>query len=270
MRIASRETHKHFFQEDFDVDSFVERLARQALGGESPETAEDAQILKKTFQGAIKELAQEYQFREQRIGRFEERCFEAESTLQKKAEKLRAQQKVARHKYKHAQRQVDHIVATTSYLGDMLEAHDLPRSRLLEAESLVAQFESILSGNPSERGNVLVDKTGKSISDRAHNVLKLHLAASELMSSRYNEAKQKIAEEYSKVEAELLSELSRAQRSGDTAKMKEVINLVSNFRGYGACVDQFIVNAQKKAFIHPDVFQDIMPLARKVADVVQK
>lgn len=52
--------------------------------------------------------------------------------------------------------------------------------------------------------------------------------------------------------------------------MKEIIGLMSNFRGYGACVDQFILNAQKKAFIHPDVFQDVMPLTRKVANLVQK
>lgn len=71
------------------------------------------------------------------------------------------------------------------------------------------------------------------------------------------------------MEAELLAELSNAQRRGDTTKMKEIVTLMSNFRGYTACVDQFIVNAQKKSFIHPDIFQDVMPLARKVSAVVQ-
>lgn len=80
----------------------------------------------------------------------------------------------------------------------MLEAHDLPRGRLLEAESLVAQFEEILSGD-SEKLISRHDSTCSNASERAQNILKLHLAASELMSSRYNEAKQKIAKEYSRV-----------------------------------------------------------------------
>lgn len=81
----------------------------------------------------------------------------------------------------------------------MLEGHDYPRSRLLEAESLVAQFEAILSGDLNSARKDANDASHKGVSDHAHNVLKLHLAASELMSSRYNDAKQKIADEYSKV-----------------------------------------------------------------------
>ncbi|XP_022651485.1 exocyst complex component 5-like isoform X1 [Varroa destructor] len=257
-------------QEEFDVDSFVERLARQALGGETLETNNDIRVLRQTFEHAIGELTQEFQFRERTISRYEERCSKIESTFHRRTEELLAQQKATRQRYKHAKRQVDHIVATTSYLGEMLEGHDYPRSRLLEAESLVAQFEAILSGDLNSARKDANDASHKGVSDHAHNVLKLHLAASELMSSRYNDAKQKIADEYSKVEAELLAELSTAQRYGDTAKMKEIVGLMSNFRGYGACVDQFILNAQKKAFIHPDVFQDVMPLTRKVANLVQK
>lgn len=60
------------FQEEFDVDSFVERLARQALGGETLETNNDIRVLRQTFEHAIGELTQEFQFRERTISRYEE------------------------------------------------------------------------------------------------------------------------------------------------------------------------------------------------------
>lgn len=139
------------------MDSFVERLARQALGGESPETSEDIQVLRQTFQGAIADLADEFEFREKSVGRYEavsrmtylpsfmllffhniralifslfreltigccrffqniivifQRCAKAESVFRQHAAQLLTQQKDARSKYKHAQREVDHIVAT--------------------------------------------------------------------------------------------------------------------------------------------------------------
>lgn len=85
----------------------------------------------------------------------------------------------------------------------MLEAEDIPRSRLLEAKALVGQFENVLSG-PSGATEGASSAQGKDPDDedamgRARDVLKLHLAASELMSDEYDEAKQKIAEQYSQV-----------------------------------------------------------------------
>ena len=61
-----------------------------------------------------------------------------------------------------------------------------------------------------------------------------------------------------------------AQRRGDITRLREIVSLMSNFCGYTACVDQFIVNAQKKAFIHPDVFTSVVGLTEKVSRIVQQ
>lgn len=54
------------------MDSFVERLARQALAGESPETNEDIHVLRETFEKVIGDLADEFEFRERSVGRYEQ------------------------------------------------------------------------------------------------------------------------------------------------------------------------------------------------------
>ena len=66
----------------------------------------------------------------------------------------------------------------------------------MDTASLVEQFENVLSteiGRCSESCSNGVDPA------YAENILKLHLAASELLSNRYDDAKQRIAKEYSEV-----------------------------------------------------------------------
>lgn len=44
----------------------MERLARQALSGEAPESGEDARVLRGAFEQTIKDLADEYGYQEER------------------------------------------------------------------------------------------------------------------------------------------------------------------------------------------------------------
>lgn len=74
----------------------------------------------------------------------------------------------------------------------------------MDTASLIEQFENVVSTGfrqTSDDGIHTMDQ------DYAENILKLHLAASELLSSRYDDAKQKIAKEYSEVRRNRCCEL---------------------------------------------------------------
>jgi hypothetical protein len=62
---------------------------------------------------------------------------------------------------------------------------------------------------------------------------------------RFDRARQKIAEKYDHVEQELIGEFLNAHRQGDKRKMKRIASVLQNFKGYGKCIETFIVECQK-------------------------
>merc|ERR1719245_656813 len=85
----------------------------------------------------------------------------------------------------------------------------------------------------------------------------------------FDEARQRIDSKYAEIEQHLLEEFVKSERSNDCQRMKDLAQILSNFKGYGACVDKFIeqkiqlrsnYRSGTSSNNQDDVFKEIVPL----------
>lgn len=101
-------------------------------------------------------------------------------------------------------------------------------------------------------------------------IQKLYLIALELPhGEKFNSARNKIAEKYNHVEKELIEEFRTAHHDGDVKKMKKVASVLSNFKGYGQCIEAFIEMSMKGHFMRAEPFDEVVPLIRNADSIVQ-
>lgn len=65
---------------------------------------------------------------------------------------------------------------------------------------------------------------------------------------RFEKEKQKIDAIYDETERCLIEEFRMAQTKDDFKKMKEIAEVLSNFKGYSRCIDEFIEYSQAVRF----------------------
>lgn len=92
-----------------------------------------------------------------------------------------------------------------------------------------------------------MDKTIKhllQIDEAADVIQKLHLIAQDLPVPKYDAVKRKIERKYDETERALIEQFVMAQRKEDLNRMKEIADVLSQFKGYSQCVDAFIEQSQ--------------------------
>lgn len=57
-------------------------------------------------------------------------------------------------------------------------------------------------------------------------------------------AKKKIEAKYDEIERNLIEEFVKAQNNGNINRMKEIANIMTNFKSYSQCVDAYIETSQ--------------------------
>lgn len=70
---------------------------------------------------------------------------------------------------------------------------------------------------------------------------------------RFNEAKARIENKYNEIEVKLIQRFHQAFFSSDIKEMKKYLNILSNFKGYQSCVNEFIKNLQKVILINTTI-----------------
>lgn len=103
--------------------------------------------------------------------------------------------------------------------------------------------------------------------EAADIILKLQLIAQELPTAKFEAAKTRIDDKYAEIERLLIEEFVKSHRSKDLHRMKDLAQILSQFKGYSACIDAFIEQIQLKQYREKDlgggggdIFRDIMPL----------
>lgn len=61
---------------------------------------------------------------------------------------------------------------------------------------------------------------------------------------RFEEARNKIERKYDETERALIEDFGAAHRHQDYKRMKEIANVLSQFKGFSHCVDAFIEQSQ--------------------------
>lgn len=80
--------------------------------------------------------------------------------------------------------------------------------------------------------------------EAADVIQKLYIVAQDLPTDQFGIAKKKIEMKYDEVERNLIEEFATAQKNEDIEKMKELANILSQFKGYAQCVDVYIELSQ--------------------------
>ncbi|KAG9268566.1 exocyst complex component 5 [Astyanax mexicanus] len=255
-------TTAQLFEEPFDADEYIERLAWRTPGGGSKGGAEgfDPKKLLEEFENHIEELKQLDERIQRKVEKLEQQCHREAKEFAHKVQELQRSNQVA---FQHFQELDDHIsyVATkVCHLGDQLEGVNTPRQRAVEAQRLMTYFNEFLDGEL--RSDVF--NNPEKIKEAADIIQKLHLIAQELPFDRFADVKAKIASKYHDLERQLIQEFTAAQRRGEIGRMREVAAVLLHFKGYAHCIDVYIKQCQEGAYMQKDVFEDTALLCQRV------
>uniref|UniRef100_A0A4W4ENU9 Exocyst complex component 5 n=1 Tax=Electrophorus electricus TaxID=8005 RepID=A0A4W4ENU9_ELEEL len=236
-------TSAQLFEEPFDADEYIERLAWRTPGGGSKGGAEafDPKKLLEEFANHIEELKQLDERIQRKVEKLEQQCHREAKEFAHKVQELQRSNQVA---FQHFQELDDHIsyVATkVCHLGDQLEGVNTPRQRAVEAQRLMTYFNEFLDG---ELRSDVFNNPDK-IKEAADIIQKLHLIAQELPFDRFADVKAKIASKYHDLERQLIQEFTAAQRRGEIGRMREVAAVLLHFKGYAHCIDVYIKQCQE-------------------------
>lgn len=253
-------------QEPFDAHEFVERLAWRTIGMRGNQTQFDPMMLHGAFEKMIKELEIKNTQIEKKIEKLDENCKEEEKRHWHRVADL---QKKNQSTYSHFQvldEKINLVATKVVHLGDQLEGVNNPRAKAVEAKKLMSYMSEFLSDGPP-KSDLFTDPF--KLEQAADIIQKLYHVALELPSNeRYDNARKKIWDKYNHIESELIKEFTKAHTEGDQKKMKRVAMVLSNFKGYGQCIDAFIEEAQRNAFYKPDLFDDVVPLCRRTNELI--
>uniref|UniRef100_A0A3B4CK33 Exocyst complex component 5 n=1 Tax=Pygocentrus nattereri TaxID=42514 RepID=A0A3B4CK33_PYGNA len=223
-------TTAQLFEEPFDADEYIERLAWRTPGGGSKGGAEgfDPKKLLEEFENHIEELKQLDERIQRKVEKLEQQCHREAKEFAHKVQELQRSNQVA---FLHFQELDDHIsyVATkVCHLGDQLEGVNTPRQRAVEAQRLMTYFNEFLDG---ELRSDVFNNPDK-IKEAADIIQKLHLIAQELPFDRFADVKAKIASKYHDLERQLIQEFTAAQRRGEIGRMREVAAVLLHFKAH--------------------------------------
>uniref|UniRef100_A0AAY4ABY2 Exocyst complex component 5 n=2 Tax=Denticeps clupeoides TaxID=299321 RepID=A0AAY4ABY2_9TELE len=254
------------FEEPFDADEYIERLAWRTPGGGSKGGAEafDPKRLLEEFVNHIEELKQLDEIIQRKVEKLEQQCHREAKEFAHKVQDLQRSNQVAFQHFQELDEHISYVATKVCHLGDQLEGVNTPRQRAVEAQRLMTYFNEFLDGEL--RSDVFINP--EKIQEAADIIQKLHLIAQELPFDRFADVKAKIASKYHDLERQLIQEFTSAQRRGEIGRMREVAAVLLHFKGYAHCVDVYIKQCQEGAFMCNDVFQDTASLCQRVSKQV--
>ncbi|XP_074596876.1 exocyst complex component Sec10 [Brevipalpus obovatus] len=252
----------------FDPKEFVERLAWRAVKDRMDSSTPECQTLFDEFESRIKDLRDIYETHEKKCERLEMVCKEVEKRHWSKIAELQKKCKLGSHSFDELNEKLEAVAAKVVYLGEQLEGVNTPRSRAVEAMSLLKEF-ALFFNEDSNSPNYDIDPS--QLFEKADVIQKLYKISQKLPTgAKYENAKKKIEQKYYQVEKDLIDEFFLAQVRDDRSKMREISNILSQFQGYNACKDAFIEKSQSGIFLGVGIFNDIVPLCEKSLTIVQE
>uniref|UniRef100_A0A667XDE1 Exocyst complex component 5 n=1 Tax=Myripristis murdjan TaxID=586833 RepID=A0A667XDE1_9TELE len=236
-------TTAKMFEEPFDADEYIERLAWRTPGGGSKGGAEafDPKRLLEEFENHIEELKQLDEKIQRRVEKLEHQCQREAKEFAHKVQDLQRSNQVAFQHFQELDVHISYVATKVCHLGDQLEGVNTPRQRAVEAQRLMTYFNEFLDG---ELRSDVFNNPDK-IKEAADIIQKLHLIAQELPFDRFADVKAKIASKYHDLERQLIQEFTAAQRRGEIGRMREVAAVLLHFKGYAHCVDVYIKQCQE-------------------------
>uniref|UniRef100_A0A8C2FHJ6 Exocyst complex component 5 n=1 Tax=Cyprinus carpio TaxID=7962 RepID=A0A8C2FHJ6_CYPCA len=234
-------TTAQLFEEPFDADEYIERLAWRTPGGGSKGGAEafDPKKLLEEFVNHIEELKLLDERIQRKVEKLEQQCHREAKEFAHKVQDLQRSNQVAFQHFQELDEHISYVATKVCHLGDQLEGVNTPRQRAVEAQRLMTYFNEFLDG---ELRSDVFNNPDK-IKEAADIIQKLHLIAQEWSLGKYHD-----------LERQLIQEFTAAQRRGEIGRMREVAAVLLHFK----------VCQMFGAYMRNDVFEDIAILCQRV------
>jgi len=255
------------FEDPFDPDEYVERLAWRTPGGGTKGGASgfNPNQLYNEFVGHIKELQLLDSKIQKKVERLENSLENEARAHTVKVTDLQRSNQVAFSHFQSLDDRINYVATKVVHLGDQLEGVNTPRAHAAEALKLMKYFDEFLSGEFTSE--IFVNPY--QVREAADVVQKLHLIAQELPYDRFAKVKGAIVSKYHSIEQELLAEFKEAHRDNEVEKMKNLAATLSHFKGYQYCIDAFIEESILNSFYNRnEIFSEISNLCSKVHKLI--
>lgn len=251
---------KELEQEPFDPDEFVERMVQRTMNDTDKSDTFDPEIIHDIFTQAIQDLKMLQERQERKCARLEQSVQEEEKMYAAKFAEIMSQHTLCVGIFGELDERMSRAGGRALAVGERLGAARAPRARAAAARDLLAHLAHFLSPGP-----VLTDMFNdpSKIDEAADIIQKLHMISQELPPDKFEVAKQKIDAKYNEIERNLIEEFVKSQNSGNTSRMKEIANIMTNFKGYSQCINAFIETSQMNTLLGKDIFSAVLPLCNK-------
>ncbi|XP_022817885.1 exocyst complex component 5 [Spodoptera litura] len=252
---------KELEQDPFDPDEFVERMVRRSMQESRLQDDQfDPEMIHDIFTQAIQDLKVLQERQERKCARLEQSVQEEEKLYGAKLAEIMDQHTHCVGVFSALDERMSRCGGRALDVGEKLGAARAPRARAAAARDLLSHLSHFLSPGP-----VLIDLFNDSskLNEAADVIQKLHTIAQELPPDKFEVAKKKIEAKYDEIERNLIEEFVKAQNQGNMTKMKEIANIMTNFKGYSQCVDAFIETSQMNTLLGKDIFSAVLPLCKK-------
>ncbi|XP_049877648.1 exocyst complex component 5 [Pectinophora gossypiella] len=257
---------KELEQDPFDPDEFVERMVRRSMQESRLEDDQfDPEMIHDIFTQAIQDLKVLQERQERKCARLEQAVQEEEKLYGAKLSEIMDQHTHCVNVFSSLDERMSRCGGRALDVGEKLGAARAPRARAAAARDLLSHLAHFLSPGPVV--TPLFNDQSK-LNEAADVIQKLHTIAQELPPDKFEVAKKKIEAKYDEIERNLIEEFVKAQNQGNINKMKDIANLMTNFKGYSQCVDAFIETCQMNTLLGKDIFAAVLPLCKKNYTVI--
>ena len=257
------------FNEPFDPNNFVERIAANKDGGgtKGGSGGYDPIKLKEHFMETIRVLQQLGTQTEGRIGKLEHVCREQESKHKETAANVDKQYKEAMTKFQDLDDRINSVATKVVHLGDQLENINIPRQRLQETQQVMKYFDEF---HDDKKDLSPIFNQPDKLHEAAALICQLHMVADELPKAGFQKVQERIKAKYADIETDLLKEFINSYSSGDLDKMAKAAKTLLPFKNYHLCYEELIIMCFKDFLVSSDVLRDILPACKKFQDIAVK
>ena len=245
----------------FDVDEYIERLAWRALGGGTRGDF-NARILYDELSSHVEQLKVLDDKLEKKAQTLEKQLVKDAKSHADKLVKLQSQHQEAFSCFKELDEKINIVAGKVVVLGEQLEATNQPRAHCVEAVNLMEHFRNFQL-QTAESAELFSDR--HRLDEQADVIRKLRLIALELSDSKFHETKIQIKRKYDDIEKNLVERFREATENNQKDQMKQYADILSNFKGYQKCIDEFVDMSIKKIQpVKSGVFQHVIQHSMRI------
>uniref|UniRef100_A0A182MQ72 Exocyst complex component 5 n=1 Tax=Anopheles culicifacies TaxID=139723 RepID=A0A182MQ72_9DIPT len=253
-------------QDPFEVEEFIERLCWRT-NNEIGSDQFDPDLLYETFVETIKDMKILQERQQRKCDKLEEALKEEQAIFVKAIDKFVSKHQVSVDYFHQLDEKINSVAGKVIHLGEQLQNVNMPRSRAVEAQLLLNHMTEFLTPGPIVN-DIYSDKN--KLYEAADIIQKLFQISQDLPAQRFANAKKKIESKYDDVEMQLIEEFATAQKMENIERMKELSDILSQFKGYTQVIDVYIEQSQATTYGGRDVFEGIVPLCHKHYKIIQQ